>query len=294
MDEVLQRLVDALSLGSITALVALGVALIAGILGLVNFAHGDLLMVAGYSLLLSQYVPFPLAIVAALLLAVLAALAMERLAFRPLRGASPATLLIASFALSYLIQNAATIIFGGRAKSVSIPSYFEGSVTVLGARLAVLDVITLAAALILLTGVAALLRKTRVGVAMRAASEDFRMARLVGIHANRVIAVGFLVSGLLAGIAGILLVARTGSVTPDIGFNPLLLAFVAVVIGGIGSLSGAVAGGYILGVLTTIFGSYVPVEVRPFRDAFVFALVIFFLVFLPNGLRPGSASVERV
>ena len=120
------------------------------------------------------------------------------------------------------------------------------------------------------------------------------MARLVGIHANRVIAVGFLVSGLLAGIAGVLLVARTGSVTPDIGFNPLLLAFVAVVIGGIGSLSGAVIGGYVLGIVTTVFGSYVPVEVRPFRDAFVFALVIFFLVFLPNGLRPGAATAERV
>ena len=148
--------------------------------------------------------------------------------------------------------------------------------------------------MVLLISFGLFLKKTRLGVQMRAAAEDFPMARLLGVRANTVIAAAFALSGLLAGVAAILLVAQTGTLTPTMGVTPVLVAFVATIIGGLGSLGGAVIGGFALGTLTVTLQAELPLALRAYRDAFVFGGVIAILVFRPNGLLGAKSRVQRV
>jgi branched-chain amino acid transport system permease protein len=294
MTYALQNAIDAISLGSIYALFALGIALIFGIMQLINFAHGELIMIGGYALLLLGHPPWPLLIIATLIVVMVFALAMERLAFRPVRGASPSTLLVTSFALSYFLQNLATLVFSSRPKSVSLSPVLTEFFVVGGVRIPKLDIIAVCTTAVLLTSLAVFLKKAPIGMQMRAAAEDFGMARLLGVRANTVIATAFALSGILAGTAALLLVAQTATLFPLMGVNPVIIAFVATVIGGMSSLSGAVLGGFVLGSLTVTFQAALPLEFRVYRDAFAFAAVIAILLFRPQGLVVARTAKTRI
>jgi branched-chain amino acid transport system permease protein len=290
----LQHVIDAITYGSQFALYALGIALIFGIMGLINFAHGELIMVGAYMIVLIGRPGWPIVLIATLAVTVVFALGMERIAFRPLRGASPPTLLIASFAVSYGLQNLAILIEGSAPKGTHLSAWLSESYQIGSISVPKLDIVTVAVTIVLLAGLGLFLKRTRMGVQMRASAEDFRMARILGVKANTVISTAFGISGLLAGVGAYLLVAQTGEVSPDVGSNPLLFAFVATVLGGIGSLRGAVVGGYVLGAIFVGLQSYLPLELRSYRDAFAFAAVIAMLLVRPQGLFVSRATMSRV
>lgn len=289
----LQTIIDAIALGSLYALLALGLAVVFGVMRLVNFAFGELVMVAGYTLYLCAALPLAIAALCAVGAATVAAVAMERVAFRPIRQASPTSMLVTSFALSVLLQNVALMAFGGRARTVDIAPWLTRQMAFGGQSVAVIDLVTIAVAALLTTGLVVVLRRTRLGLQMRAAAIDFAMARALGVRANRVIAVAFAVSGTLAGGAAVLLVAQSGTVTPQMGLLPVLVAFVSVVVGGMSRLSGAALGGFVIGCLTILLQSILPDALRAFRDAFLFGVVIVVLLLRPHGLF-APKETERV
>lgn len=296
MGDLFQFLLNALSLGSMYALMALGLVMVFGILRLVNFAYGELIMVAGYTWFVLQPTAWPwvLLAVAAVLAAALASVLTERIAFRPVRSDSLNAMLVTSFAVSTLLQNSALLFVSPRARAVDVPAFLSGSIHLGGLRIGLGNVITILVSVLVLVGLGVLLRQTTLGIALRAAADDFRMLRLLGARADLVIASAFAISGILAGIVGVLWVARIGSVTPTVGLTPLLIALIAVVVGGMNGLSGAVVGGYLLGALTVGLQFLLPQSVLAFRDAFIFGIVILLLVFRPQGLVKGRYSAERV
>lgn len=286
---------NAASLGSIYALVALGIALIYGIMNLLNFAHGDLLTISAYTMFVVGVFFWPLLMLSAIVVTVLAALLMERFAFRPVRRADASTMLITSFAVSYLLQNVGVLVFSARPRGLSVPpDILRSSIELFGVRVAALDVVTTVVTLLLLAGLVLFLKLTRVGLQMRAAAEDFTMTRALGVRANRTIAFAFALSGALAAIAGILLVAKSGTLTPRLGLTPLIIAFVATIVGGLSSLVGAVLGAYLLGAMTVALQVALPLEMRPFRDAFLFGAVVLILVVRPQGLIVAKHAKARV
>jgi branched-chain amino acid transport system permease protein len=294
MTSVLQFLVDALTSGSFYALFALGIALIFGIMQLVNFAHGELIMVGAYTMFLTQGWPWPATLLLTVVAVAVMALVMERAAFRPVRGANPATLLITSFAVSFLLQNVAQMIFTTLPKSADVVPLFRQSVSVGGLTVGWLSIVTILATAVLLSALALFMTRTRVGVQMRAAAEDFEMARLCGVRSNRVIATAFLLGGVLAGAGAILLVGQTGGISLGIGLTPVLFGFTAAAIGGLGSLPGAVVGGYLLGLATTLLQQFLPYELAGYRDAFLFLGVFALMALRPGGLFRVAALSPRV
>ncbi|MBX3071324.1 MAG: branched-chain amino acid ABC transporter permease [Thermomicrobiales bacterium] len=284
-----QYLVSALSLGGLYALMALGLVIVYGILRLINFAYGELVMVAGYGMLIIGRSPWPWIFVAILsiLCAVIAALVMERVAFRPVRNSSPTTMLITSFAVSTLLQNLALLIISPRPKVPRLPAVFTKNLRFGGVRIDVLDLSGLIVSIVALLALTLFLRKTVIGLALRAAADDFTMTRLMGVRANMVIAAAFAISGLMAGIVALFWIGNTRSTTPTIGLEPVLIAFIASVVGGMSSLKGAVVGGYVLGFLTIGLQTWLPRDVNAYRDAVLFGIVILVLLVRPEGIvRP--------
>jgi branched-chain amino acid transport system permease protein len=294
MDRIVQTLVDAISVGGIYALTALGIGLIFGVMRLINFAHGALITATGYTLLALFGEPLPVMLVAAFLAAVVLALMTERVAFRPLRNADPATLLISSFALSFFLEKTLILFVGSRPKGIDFLPLLGQQIEVLGVRLQSLQIVTILVSAILLGAVSWFLRGTRFGLQMRAAAEDFRMARVLGVRANRVIAIAFALSGVLAAAVSCLVVAQTGVVQPRMGLQLVIIAFVGTVIGGLGSLTGAALGGFLVGVTTILLQALLPPDLRVFREAFVFLAVTLVLLFRPQGLIPARGLKERV
>ncbi len=304
MTAFVQNAIDAIALGSLFALTALGIGLIFGVMRLINFAHGDFIMIGGYALIVPSSAvtatmfigawPAPLMVAAICVLIVLLAIASERLAFRPLRDAQPSVLLITSFALSFFFEHLVIMIYGGRPKAVNIWEGLMESVVISGVRIPELQIITIAVTVTLLLTLVAFLRYTPIGVAIRAASEDFRMARLLGVRANRVIAVAFAISGFLAAVVSLLLVAQTGVLSFHMGIPLVLFAFVATVVGGMGSLAGAVLGGFVVGVASVVFQTVLPIELRPNRDVFVYGMVLLILLLRPSGLVKVKSIEETV
>jgi branched-chain amino acid transport system permease protein len=300
----IQNAIDAMALGSLFALVALGIGLIFGIMRLINFAHGDFIMLGAYALIVPSSAvtatlligawPTPLLIGGICLLVVLIALASERLAFRPVRNAAPSVLLITSFALSFFFEHLVIMIYGGRPKAVNLWSGLAEPIVLAGIRIPKLQLITIAVTLVLLLLLVLFLKKTPMGVAMRAASEDFRMARLLGVRANRVIAAAFAISGLLAAVVSLLFVAQTGVLSYHMGVPLVLFAFVATVVGGMGSLAGAVLGGFIVGVASVFFQVVLPIDWRPNRDVWVYGMILLILLLRPSGLIKVRSVTERV
>ena len=300
----LQIVVDALSLGSLYALATLGVGLVFGVLRLINFAYGDFITVASYALVLPiagaaprVFVgrwPWPFLVATAVGVVILLALASEYFVFRPLRTAKPAVLMIGSFALGYTIQNTIIVVYGARATSVGIWSNLGEAIEIGQLRVPGLEIVTIVTTLVLLGGLLLFLKRTSFGVQMRAASEDFRMARMLGVRANTVIGTSFIISGILAAIVSLLFLAQVGVLSFHMGVPLMLFAFIATVIGGMGSLTGAVAGGYMVGFASILLQALLPESLRSFRDAFVFAVVIIILIVRPQGLVLPRASRERV
>jgi branched-chain amino acid transport system permease protein len=294
MTSTLQTVIDAASFGGLYALLGLGIALIFGVMRMINFAHGEFITAGAYTLFFVSGMPL-LAMVAATVVAVMAlAVATERIAFRPVRYAPPSTLLMTSFAVSFFLQSLAIMIFGTRAKGVDVAGGLLSSVEIAGISVSKLTLVTIATTFALLAAVGAVLTRTSLGVEIRAAAEDFDMARLLGIRGDRVIAAAFAMSGTLAAVAAVLLVAQGGTVTPTMGLTPVLIAFVATIIGGIGRLGGAVVGGFVLGTLTVVLQEVLPLELRPYRDALVYTAVIVVLVFRPQGIIGVRAVEDRL
>ncbi len=301
----LQVLMNALSLGSLYALAALGIGLLFGVLKLINFAHGDFITVGAYALivpsaatqatlLLGDFHPLIL-IPCIVAVVVILALISEFLVFRPLRNASPATLMIGSFALGFIIQNILIMIYGGRPKAVGIWSDLSLGVELMeGVEVPKLQLIIIGVTLVLMVVLVLFLTKTKYGIHMRAAAEDFRMARMLGIEANRVIMLAVAISGMLAAAVSMLFVVQTGILDFRMGVSLMLFAFIATVIGGMGSLVGSVVGGFAVGAVSILLQTFLPSEMRVFRDVFVFAIVIFILLVRPQGLVMSRASRERV
>ncbi|MEM9684233.1 MAG: branched-chain amino acid ABC transporter permease [Pseudomonadota bacterium] len=294
MNVFLQAIVDAASVGGIYALMALGIGLIFGIVRLVNFAHGEFVMIGGYAVLVLAGVPTPLVVAATLLVVVVLALGVERTAFRPLRGAAMPTLLIGSFAVSYFIQHVVMMSYGGNTVGVDFLPGLSKSIDLGGVDVPALQLVTIAATVLLLALLVVGLKYTRFGIEMRAAAEDIRMARLLGVQTGVVIALAFAISGLLAAVVALVYVAQIGVLTPRMGVQPALIGFVATVIGGMGSLFGAVVGGFLIGIIAVVLQIVLPLELRGFRDAFLFAALFLILLVRPQGLIVVRWSRERV
>ncbi len=290
-----QFALDVLSLGGAYALMALGLVIVYGILRLVNFAYGELIMVGGYTMFLVSGSGLPWLVMAgcAIVMAVVAGIATDYVAFRPVREKSVTAVLITSFAFSTLLQNAALIFISPRPRAVPLPEVFSRTVEFAGVITPVRNLITIAVAVVMLGLFSWLMRSTALGIAMRAAATNFRMARMMGIPANLIISAAFAISGLLAGVVAMLWIGRIGTVVPGIGLEPLLVAFIATVIGGMRSLPGAVLGGFLLALIDTTLNYTLPQDLLKFRDAFTFSLVILILLWRPEGILRGPASGQR-
>ena len=290
----LQIIIDALSAGGMFALMALGIGLIFGIMRLINMAHGEFVMIGGYMLFFLVGQPELLMVFIAIAAVIGLALSTERVVFRQLRQVNPATLLVASFTVSFFLQHVMVMAVGSRQKTLNFAYALTEHVAIGGLRIPKLQIVTLVVTFALLLGLGLFLRRTRFGVQMRAAAEDFAMARLLGVRGNRVIAAAFAISGLLAGFVSLLFVAQTGTLAPWMGIQPALIGFVATVIGGLGSLTGAVLGGFLVGAITVVLQSVLPLELRPFREPIMFAILFFVLLVRPQGLIQVRAVKERV
>lgn len=286
MADFVQYLVTSLSVGGLYALMALGLVIVYGISQLINFAYGELIMVAGYGLLIfgRSWLPWLIVAILSVICAIVVALGMDQIAFKPVRNASPTTMLITSFAVSTLLQAVALLMISPRPRAPRLPSIFVESAQIAGVRVKVVDVIALVVSIVALLALQIFLKKTIVGLSLRAAADDFTMTRLVGVDANKVIASAFAISGLLAGIVALFWIGRIGQVLPTVGFQPVLIAFIASVVGGLSSIKGAVLGGYILGFLTIGLQTWLPQDVNAYRDAIMFAIVILMLLVRPEGL----------
>jgi len=304
MNFVLQTTVDAINLGSIYGMSALGIGLLFGVLRVINFAHGDFISIGAYCLILPSTqalavmtigaLPWPLMVVATSCVVMVLALLSDFLVFRPLRTARAGTVMIASFSLGYLIQHIILMLYGSRPKAINLWSGLSMPVELLGIRIPQIQLATIAVTAVLMIVLATILKMTSSGVEMRAASEDFQMSRFLGVRANRVIALAVAISGLLAAVVSYLFVAQTGILSYRMGVPLMLFGFIATVIGGMGSLFGAALGGFTVGVASVVFQALLPEVLRPFRDAFVFAVVILILLVRPQGLIQVRALKGRI
>lgn len=294
MEILFQQFVNALALGGTYALLALGLAMVFSVLGLINFAHGDLMTITGYAMFyaIGLGLGFPLAVVVGILAAVAAAVLMERVAFRPVRNASMATMLLTSFAISTILHMLFQNLISARPRAIPVPGWMIGSIDIGAFSIGTIQGISILSTAVLLVALSLFLRRSNIGIAMRAASLDFPVTRLMGINANAVIATAFGISGLLAGVAAVLWLAQRGSVDPLMGFLPVLKAFIAVVLGGLGSLSGAVVGGFVLAFIEVSLRAFLPESWIPFRESIALTLVIMLLLFRPEGLL-GARDVIR-
>jgi branched-chain amino acid transport system permease protein len=312
-DYAIQQVVNALSAGSLYALMAVGLAMVFGILRLINFAHGDVMMVAAYIAFfcLGAGLPLLIAMPVVVLGTVIVGLLMERVAYRPIRGAPDVAMLLSSFAVGQILQNGTllTTRLAGLPTLIAFPSpdILNGVVTIGAITIPKVNVASFVSGIVLLGLLTVFVTRTTLGLSMRAAAEDLPAARLMGIKVNRVVATAFAIGAGLAAVAGVLYSVQAGQINPYMGFTPVLKAFIAAVIGGFGSIAGAVVGGYVLGFLEVLVTALagigdllppdsVPPEVRSFlqtilpsglaswRDAVVFIILILVLLVRPQGI----------
>lgn len=283
----LSQFVNGVKLGSVYAMVAIGYSMVYGILRLINFAHGDIMTVGVYTILVLMTafgMPLWATVLISVAIAVLAGLTAERIAYRPLRKAGEETTLISSLAVSIFLQNLLTMIFSPQRQAFHLPDFLTELHAVGSVKLSTMNVITFAAVFLILIILSYVVKNTRLGMAMRACSDNPDAARLMGINLNTVIVAAFAVGSALAALSGLMLAGEYKTIDPLMGFVPGLKAFCAAVLGGIGSLGGAVLGGFILGIAEMLFAGLMPTEVTPYRDAFVFTLLIAVLLIRPNGI----------
>ncbi|MBW1953161.1 MAG: branched-chain amino acid ABC transporter permease [Deltaproteobacteria bacterium] len=292
----LQQLINGLSLGSLYALIAIGYTMVYGILRLINFAHGDLLMVAAYAGLFGVgmfSLPWELAFPLALMLTGLMGVLLERGAYRPLRRAPRISLLISAIAASFFLENLALVMLGGRPQPFPVPPFLAGAITLNGLFISRLSFYTPAITAVLLAALFLMVYRTRIGIAMRAIARDLETTRLMGINVDRLITLTFLIGSVLAGAGGLLWAMRYPQVNPYMGILPGLKAFIAAVLGGIGNLAGAVLGGLLLGVSEILIVAFFPAWAG-YRDALAFGLLIVVLLFRPTGLLGEILMEEKL
>ena len=287
----INTLINGLCLGGIFALIALGYTMVYGIAKMLNFAHGDIIMVGAYAILTTLSltgltVP---AVVVAVVVCTLLGIVTEKVAYRPLRGASPLAVLITAIGVSYLLQSIAQLVYGTKSRSISIGNF--GTMELFGVSISVSSLFTLALCLVIMVGLTLFINKTRIGCAMLAVSEDRGAAQLMGINVNGIITLTFAIGSALAAFASMCYLMQIPSVTPTLGSMPGIKAFTAAVIGGIGSIPGAMIGGILLGVIEKLALS-VP-ALAPYTTAIEFGLLIVILLFKPTGLL-GKKTREKV
>ncbi len=289
----LAHLINGISLGSIYAIIALGYTMVYGIAKMLNFAHGDVIMVGGYVSFCSMMylgLPAPVAILAAIFVCTVLGIVVERLAYKPLRTATSLAVLITAIGMSYFLQNAALLIWGANPKA--FPNMFKDveAIEIAGARVSPVAVVAIVANLIIMVALTLFTTRTKVGKAMRAVSEDKGAATLMGINVNFTISLTFAIGSGLAAIAGVLLCTAYPTLMPTTGSMPGIKAFTAAVFGGIGSIPGAMIGGILLGIIEILARAYISSELA---DAIVFGVLIVVLIFRPTGLL-GKQIHEKV
>ena len=284
-------LLDGLSLGAVYALIALGYTMVYGIAKMLNFAHGDVIMVGAYAIYSTMALntnPF-IAVAVAIIVCTVMGIVIEKFAYKPLRGASPLAVLITAIGVSNLLQGIAQLIFGSTSITFTVANF--GTVHILGSEISVGTILTLVVGAIIMVGLTLFVKKTRTGRAMLAVSEDSGAARLMGVNVDKIIMLTFAIGSALAAFASLFYVIRIPSVTPTLGAMPGIKAFTAAVIGGIGSIPGAMIGGILLGVIEKLALS-VP-ALAPYTTAIEFGLLIVILLFKPTGLL-GKKTREKV
>jgi branched-chain amino acid transport system permease protein len=285
---VVQYLIDGVSLGAIYGLVAIGIGLVFGVMRLVNFAYGELITLGGYTLAYLNGAPPAVAILACFGAVIGLALLQERVVFRRLRGATPVTMLVASFAVSFLLQAVYLLAFRGaegqQGQIVATLGGLNNAVTIGGVDIRWILIVSVIVGIVLLAATALVLNRTSIGLHMRAAAADFRTARILGVRGNRVIAFAFLVSGVLAASVSVLLTVQFPLVDPQYGVNVTILALVGVVVGGLDRLWTATLGGFAVGFVYSLFGDVLSSTSRVYLPSLVFGLVIVVLLLRPGGL----------
>ena len=289
-----QYFIDAVALGSLYALVALGIGLIFGVMRLVNLAHGELLMAGGYALFAtngwSAFIRVPLVVLVVVVLALL----MERLAFRPLRDASPATMLVMTFAVSFLLRNIAQKRWSSQGKAMNIFAGLSKAFRVGDLRIRYVTLVSIGVGAVLLFAVNLFLYRTEIGLQMRAVASDRRIAQALGVRINRIVVTAFVIAGVLAAAALLLFVPQRPTVTPDFGLQIGILALIGVVVGGMDRLAPATFGGFAIGFANSMVFSLLPSGQRVFLDSALYGLVIIVLLLRPQGLFQRERLTARV
>lgn len=292
----IQTIIDGLALGSLYALVAIGLALIFGVMRLINFAHGEVITAGAYSLTLTGNMPLAVSIIICFAVCIGLSALIEMVAFRPLRGASPTTTLVATFAVAFLLEAVWLIAFSANGRPGDLLSVLNQPVTHGTLHLRWVTIVMLVGGLAMLVATALVLGRTSIGLQMRAAAADFRAARLLGVRANRVISFAFVLAGIFAAVVALLFTVQTPLVTPTFGLNITIVALVGAVVGGIDRLWSATAGGFFIGFVTSVLGDLLPSSERVFLTSFAYLLVIVVLLLRPSGLFAPfrRTTVERV
>ena len=294
MEFAISVLLSGISVGGQYALIAIGYTMVYGILRLINFAHGDVFMVAGLSLIyLSASMPLQVALPMVLILTVLLGFLIERVAYKPLRTAPRMSVMISAIGVSYLLQNTATYVTGGQPMNYPTIPFLSDMVTIAGATTSMVTVVTPFLVLALVIGLVQLINHTKIGMAMRAVAKDFETSQLMGIKINSVISMTFIIGSFLAAVGSMLYFTNYTYIIPTAGAMPGLKAFVAAVFGGIGSIPGAVIGAFLIGICENII-KVLPFDgATTFVDAFTFALLIVILIVKPTGLF-GEKATDKV
>jgi branched-chain amino acid transport system permease protein len=295
VDLFLQHISNALSLGSLYALIAIGYTMVYGILRLINFAHGDVFMLGAYIAFYCITIflmPWWAGFVVAFGLTGLFGIALERAAYRPLRSSPKISIMISAIGASFLLENLATVIFGGRPKGFPVPAMFAQAVRLGPVSVSAVSLVIPVLTAFLLAALLFIVHRTKTGMAMRALSTDITAARLMAIDVDRIVSFTFGVGSVLAAVGGVMWAAKYPQLNPTMGVMPGLKCFIAAVIGGIGNISGAVLGGLLLGFIEIMAIAFLP-TLTGYRDAFAFIMLILVLMLKPSGLL-GKHQIEKV
>jgi branched-chain amino acid transport system permease protein len=291
-----QTVVDAVGLGAIYGLMAIGIGLVFGVLRLVNFAYGQLVMAGAFALAVASERDWPAWAGIVLCFAVVLALtaAMNQFVFRPLRAQSPAVMLVATFAAAFLLQSVALIWFGPLGKPATSLAELNRPISIGSVDIRKITIVAIVVAAIFLVALVLLLERTTIGLHMRAAALDFSTARLLGVRAERVIGTAVLISGVLAAAVAVLLTVQSPLVTPGFGLSQTIVVLAGVVLGGMNRLSSAALGGFSIGFVSGLLGGALPTAQSQYLPSVVFGLVIIVLLVRPDGLFARSTTAERV
>ncbi len=291
----MQQMINGFSLGSMYALIAIGYTMVYGVLRLINFAHGDIMMVGaflGYTFMAVFELSFPVTMLLSITITALLGVFMDKIAYKPLREAPKISLLITAIGISFFLENAFTVFAGGTPRAFPVPEYMEKIFDISGVIFSVVSLTVPIVTLVLLAGILYVLYRTKYGMAIRALSFDIKTVNLMGIDANRIIAIVFGLGSALAAVGGIFWAVNYPSVEPMMGVLVGLKAFAAAVVGGIGSVTGAVMGGFIIGFTEVVFIAFWP-ELGGYKDAFAFILLIFVLLLKPTGIMGEDLEKSR-